>query len=97
MTKAELWWKLFDWAGLVVLVIGFSAGYFLHFAETTDLAPAQATMRTTYPGEERIATAACRRQNQKVMYWWLEDPRKGGALMHVRCTGQVRIDEEVKF
>lgn len=57
----------------------------------------QATMRTQYPGEEKIATAACRRQNQKVMYWWLEDPRKGGAMMHVRCTGQVRIDEEVKF
>ena len=78
----------------VAMALGFALGAFVY---DPTVEPAQATMRTTYPGEERIATAACRQQKQKLMYWWLGDPRKAGATMHVRCTGQVTVVAEVKF
>lgn len=94
MTKTE---SRFDWYGFSMLVAGATLASLWWFAYTAAPNPAQATMRTQYPGEEKIATTACRQQNQKLMYWWLEDPRKAGATMHVRCTGQVTVVTEVKF
>jgi hypothetical protein len=48
-----------------------------------------------YPDEELLARRACGRH--RLMYWWLEDPRKAGAMMHARCAGQIKVDIEVKF
>lgn len=51
--------------------------------------------RVRYPGEEAKAQAAC--GERKLMYWWVGDPRRSGAVMHVECAGRVSKTVDVKF
>lgn len=58
---------------------------------------ARTSSRIRYAGEEAAATKICKTQTQRPMSWWISDPRQGKATMHVRCTGVVTIETEVKF
>lgn len=76
-------------AGLVVGAVGMWV-----YLYTPPPQPA-AEHRIRYPDEEALARRACGKY--KLLYWWLEDLRAKGAIMHVQCVGQVRAKTEVKF
>ena len=78
-------------AGLVVLVflVLFVVGAVGVIAERQ--AGAESVVK--YPKEEVVAQQLCGRH--RLMYWWLESPRKASATMHARCTGQVTVVKEV--
>ena len=46
-----------------------------------------------YPGEEAVARQMC--APSRLMYWWVESPRKSSATMHARCAGQVTLVKDV--
>lgn len=50
--------------------------------------------RVRYPGEETTARAAC--GERKVMYWWIETPRRSGVTMHVYCSGRIEKIVELR-
>lgn len=50
--------------------------------------------RVRYPGEEPAARAAC--GERKVMYWWIENPRRSGVFMHVYCSGRIEKIVELR-
>lgn len=77
----------------VVLFGGLAWVGFLGQQSRTDVV----SSRVRYPGEEAAAVRACQGQGQKVMYWWLEDPRKNSVTLHARCTGVVSVTAEVKL
>ena len=86
------------WLGIAIIVgmVGMVPVYVILLNGNPD---AQATRdtRVRYPNEEAIATNICKTQKQRVMYWWIADPRKNKATMTVRCTGVVTMTAEVKF
>lgn len=55
----------------------------------------QVNSRARYPNEQQIAEKAC--GSRKLMSWWITDPRGNKATMHVRCSGVVMAQVEVKF
>lgn len=88
--------KLFD--ALLLLAVGFCGGgaFDRYVMGGFELAPQPAPEhRIRYANEEATAAKACGRY--RLLYWWLEDLRKTGAVMHVRCAGQVTVVTEVKF
>lgn len=88
--------KFFD--ALLLLAVGFTAGGVVdrYVMGGFELAPQPAPEhRIRYVNEEGTAKKACGKH--KLLYWWLEDLRKTGAAMHVRCAGQVTVVTEVKF
>lgn len=89
--------RLFDWYGLGMLLVVVGAGALVAGVLLRPPPGVDLPTRTRYPGEEAHAIKACKTQGQKVMYWWLSDPRLKSATMHVRCTGVVTVETEVKF
>lgn len=80
---------------LAALLVSVAAGLIILLSK-----PAKGDVpasRVRYPGEEAAAVKACKAQGQKVMYWWLSDPRKSSVTLHARCTGMVNVDAEVKL
>lgn len=83
----------------VALVVGLFVGAAIGGLAAVMPRPANlddlASSRIRYPNEEAAAKRAC--GDRKLMYWWLEDPRKGSAVLHARCHGVVHVKTEVKF
>lgn len=95
-TGTDVLWGGFKEAGVALMALGVLL-LAASFAFRPDAAPADdpASSRVRYPGEEAAAKAAC--GSRRLMYWWLEDPRKDNVTLHVRCAGQVRATRELKL
>ena len=84
---------IFGKAAVTLLIVGVSLPGWLAYIRPQP-EEAWASSRIRYVGEERAAVKAC--GTRQVKHWWIENPRKGKATMHVNCAGQV-ITAEVKF
>ena len=82
-------------AGVFVILLGLYLGWMftdiVHALQKREQAGIESVVK--YPKEEVIAQQLCGKH--RLMYWWLESPRKASATMHVRCTGQVTVVKEV--